>query len=109
MLRAITRAASSTPASGRIVIGSSVIMSRALRAERLAHALLEALQRLEEDDAAQQLDDVREVQVGLLARVITRSASVMMPTQRPPSLTTGRPGSSCSRSVRTTFSIVSSG
>src|SRR4029079_8066471 len=40
---------------------------------------------------------------------MTRSASVTMPTQRPPSLTTGTPGNSWSRSVRTTVSTSSSG
>src|SRR5215207_676372 len=39
----------------------------------------------------------------------TRSASVTMPTQRPSSSTTGRPGSSCWRSVRTTSSTGVSG
>src|SRR4051794_8770358 len=40
---------------------------------------------------------------------ITRSASVMIPTQRPPSLTTGTPGSSWSLSSRTTSSTLASG
>src|SRR3954454_16145065 len=39
----------------------------------------------------------------------TRSASVTMPTQRPPSLTTGTPGSSWLLSVRTTSSTLVSG
>src|SRR4051795_11351601 len=40
---------------------------------------------------------------------MTRSASVTIPTGRPPSLTTGTPGSSCARSSRTTVSTSSSG
>src|SRR5919206_2867906 len=39
----------------------------------------------------------------------TRSASVMMPTQRPPLLITGTPGSSWRRMTRTTLSTSSSG
>src|SRR3954452_17774655 len=37
---------------------------------------------------------------------MTRSASVTIPTQRPPSLTTGTPGSSCSLRSRTTSSTL---
>src|SRR5215217_8427250 len=40
---------------------------------------------------------------------MTRSASVTIPTGRPPLLTTGTPGSSCVRSSRTTVSTSSSG
>ena len=63
LVRAIIRAASSTVASGSIVIGSSVITSLAIGADRLAQPLLELLRRLQEHDPAEQLDVVREVQV----------------------------------------------
>ena len=58
---------------------------------------------------AEQLDVVRAGAGRRSSPARIRSASVMMPTQRPPSLTTGMPGSSCSRSTRTTVSIGSSG
>ena len=92
-----------------MVIGSSVMRSATVDGGRLAQALLEVPQRLEEHHAAEQLDVVREVEVAPSSSAMTRSSSVTIPTQRPPSLTTGRPGSSCSRMRETTVSTPSSG
>ena len=102
------RAASRTSASASTVTGSSVIMSATLEAHRLAQALLEAPQRLEEDDAAEQLDVVREVQVALLvgddevglgddadaapALVDDRHARQVVGLQRPHDSSIERPG-----------------
>ena len=55
-----------TVASGPIVTGSSVIMSLAVGRGRPPQALLEVLHRLEEHDPAEQLDEVRQVQIVLL-------------------------------------------
>jgi hypothetical protein len=68
-----------------------------LGGEGLAQAVLEALERLEEDRAAEELDVVRQVEVRALLGE-HEVGLVMIPMQRPPSLTTGSPGSSCSRS-----------
>ena len=62
----MSRAASRASASASTVTGSWLIMSLDVGGDRLAQALLEVAERLEEDDAAEQADHVRQVQVALL-------------------------------------------
>ena len=62
----MSRAASRASASASTVTGSSLIMSATLARDRLAQAVLEVAERLEEDDAAEEADHVRQVQVAPL-------------------------------------------